>query len=61
MELGLVMNCPHCGMGHSGTCPRIRAIEYHPNGTVKRIEFHSPQPPFGQTQTDGADDPKRFT
>jgi hypothetical protein len=32
--------CEHCGFGHLGTCPRIKAIEYHPDGTVKRIEFH---------------------
>lgn len=27
-------------MIHHGPCPRIKAIEYHPNGTVKRIEYH---------------------
>lgn len=33
--------CPHCGMQHTTTCPRIKAIEYHTDGvTVKRIEFH---------------------
>ena len=32
--------CEHCGYGHVGTCPKVKAIEYHPNGTVKRIEFH---------------------
>lgn len=32
--------CPHCGLIHETTCPRIRAIEYHPNGAVKRVEFH---------------------
>ena len=36
--------CEHCGYGHVGTCPKIKAIEYHQNGTVKRIEFHEPQP-----------------
>ena len=39
--------CPHCNYGHVGTCPRIKAIEYHPDGTVKRIEFHEPQPITG--------------
>ncbi len=34
-------NCPHCGMIHSTTCPLIKAIEYHPNGAVKRVEFKS--------------------
>ncbi len=32
--------CGHCGMYHNGTCPKIKAIEYHPDGTVKRIEYH---------------------
>ncbi len=36
--------CPHCGMGHSGTCPRIKAIEYHQDGTIKRVEFHAAAP-----------------
>jgi hypothetical protein len=36
--------CPHCSgpysaIFHGGPCPRIRAIEYHPDGTVKRVEF----------------------
>lgn len=39
-------SCPWCSMPphqttfHSGLCPRVKAIEYHPNGTVKRVEFH---------------------
>jgi len=36
--------CPHCGMMHQTTCPRIRKIEYHADGTTKAIEFHAPQP-----------------
>ena len=36
--------CPHCGMIHSTTCPRIRKIEYHADGTTKAIEFHGPTP-----------------
>ena len=37
--------CPHCGMIHQATCHRIKAIEYNADGvTVKRIEFHAPQP-----------------
>ena len=38
------LGCPYCGMGHGGTCPRVKAIDYHENGTVKRVEFHDPQP-----------------
>lgn len=37
--------CPHCSgpfryVTHGGSaCPRIKAVEYHPNGAVKRVEF----------------------
>lgn len=41
--------CPHCGMIHQATCPRIKAIEYNQDGTVKRVEFHAPQPVAGLT------------
>ena len=37
--------CPHCGLlGHmGGPCPRIAAIEYHPDGSIKRVEYVQPQ------------------
>lgn len=37
-------SCMHCGSGfpHQGTCPRIHAIEYYPDGTVKRVEYVQP-------------------
>ena len=36
--------CDYCGMIHLfTTCPRIRAIEYHENGAIKRVEFHEPR------------------
>ena len=37
--------CPYCSsppstyVFHIGKCPKVKAIEYHPNGTIKRIEF----------------------
>lgn len=31
--------CPHCGLGHPGSCSRVRAIEYWPNGMIKKIEY----------------------
>ena len=37
-----VSHCQHCGNYHTGQCPRIKAIEYYANGTVKRIEFFEP-------------------
>jgi len=37
--------CKWCGLIHyysEGTCPSIKAIEYYPDGSVKRVEFHAP-------------------
>lgn len=31
--------CRWCNGLHTGTCPKVKAIEYHPNGAVKRVEF----------------------
>lgn len=31
--------CGHCGNYHEGQCPKVSAIEYFPNGMVKRVEF----------------------
>jgi hypothetical protein len=29
--------CAYCGLHHDTVCPRIQEIEYHPNGTLKRV------------------------
>ena len=43
-------SCRYCGAIHGGVqCSRISAIEYFPDGTVKRIEFHNPNPPVQLT------------
>ena len=36
--------CEYCGFIHilPGVCPRVKAFEYHSNGTLKRVEFHEP-------------------
>lgn len=34
--------CQWCGMIHTGSCPRVKATEYYPDGTVKRVEFWDP-------------------
>jgi hypothetical protein len=35
------MNCPHCGRIHEGQrCPAVKAIEYYPDGKIKRVEYH---------------------
>lgn len=38
-----VICCEYCGCYHTGVCPKIKAIEYHPDGAIKRVEFHEPQ------------------
>ena len=47
--------CAYCGMIHTGVCPRVKAIEYYPDGIVKRVEFvdseSSPSSPPGFTPT----------
>ena len=37
---GNIPACGYCGAWHSGTCPRIKSIDYYPNGSVKHVEFH---------------------
>ena len=33
--------CDYCGGAHKErACPRVKAIEYGPNGRVSRVEFH---------------------
>lgn len=39
--------CPWCSSAmqyviHSGVCPKIKSIEYHPNGSVRQVEFRDP-------------------
>ena len=45
-DAGLTNHCSYCSnppynfIVHYGPCPRIRAIEYYPNGSLKRVELH---------------------
>lgn len=34
--------CGYCGSFHSGTCPRVKRITYHENGTVASVELFDP-------------------
>lgn len=34
--------CRWCGAYHDEKCPIVKAIEYHQDGTVKRVEFLTP-------------------
>jgi hypothetical protein len=38
--------CGWCNGFHDGPCPRVKSVEYHENGTVKRVEFHDPAPVY---------------
>lgn len=32
--------CPRCGANHRlEQCPQVKAIEFHPDGRIKRVEF----------------------
>ena len=40
--------CPYCSSAgswtmHGGKCPKVAEIEYHPDGSVKRVRFN-PEP-----------------
>jgi hypothetical protein len=35
--------CQWCAGYHIGTCSLVKAIEYYPDGTIKRVEFRAPQ------------------
>lgn len=36
-----VPSCPYCGafMHISGMCPRIKSIEYYPDGSLRKVEL----------------------
>ena len=34
--------CKYCGNVHRGRCPEVKAVEYHEDGGIKRIEFVTP-------------------
>ena len=51
MMFNSTITCPHCSGGgvqviHNGPCPRVKAIEYFPDGTPKRVEFHGERLPI---------------
>lgn len=37
-------SCQHCGNWHSGICPKVKAIEYYNDGTIKRVEYFGNEP-----------------
>jgi len=34
--------CQWCGLIHETKCPSVKSFEYHPDGTIKRVEFFAP-------------------
>lgn len=34
-------NCTHCGGIHARSCPRVKRLVWHPNGTLAEVEFWS--------------------
>ena len=36
---GVQEPCKFCGQWHGPLCPSVKAIEYYPDGAVKRIEY----------------------
>jgi hypothetical protein len=50
----LTGTCEHCDNFHTGQCPRIKAIEYRQDGSVRRIEYFdmysAVSVPFVQTE-----------
>lgn len=38
----MIDKCPHCGLIHEQRCHLVRAIEYFPDGTIKRVEYLTP-------------------
>jgi len=42
---GQLLYCDHCSAYHVGRCPRIKAIEYYPDGAVKRVEYYDTRNP----------------
>lgn len=35
--------CGHCGRIHGAVCSRVKAIEYYPDGRIKRVEYVAEQ------------------
>jgi len=38
-ETGTIFRCPYCGLYHGSgmVCPRIKEIEYYPDGRIKKV------------------------
>jgi hypothetical protein len=36
--------CRWCGLMHGHVCPYVKALDFYPDGTVKRVEFFQETP-----------------
>lgn len=46
--------CRWCGnVQHTGLCPRVKAIDYYPDGTIKHVTFFSQWAAPGKTKPIG--------
>jgi len=44
MATVFICTCQFCGLHHRSTiCWRIKEIEYHEDGSIKRVVLHSPE------------------
>ena len=39
LEVAKIPACAHCGGRHVRACPRIKRMQWHPNGTIASVEF----------------------
>ncbi len=37
--------CEWCGLEHGPLCPRVIAVEYFPNGGIRRVELRAEERP----------------
>jgi ribosome modulation factor len=37
-----VLKCEYCGGSHTTKCSLVKAYNYHPDGSLARVEFYSP-------------------
>jgi hypothetical protein len=38
-QLRRIPACSHCGGRHTRACPRVKRMEFHPNGALASVEF----------------------
>jgi hypothetical protein len=42
VSLDAARKCQWCGHTHGDLCPHVKAFEYHESGSLKRVEFFTP-------------------